>query len=373
MLDRIITFFESIYLAVGRFLARVASAILWPFRVMASWFRNRHWLIKGPVALVLAGLFALYGYFAWQTQVWTNFNPSAVDAQHFAQRQQPAGAIVTAKADGSPQACQTSAIAETSAALIDFNVNQNAWISSMILYKLGFFGIDWDHTPFFDNKANFQRGVNEAIRRATFELVDTLGRMRGTSGINNNLQSARSKMQYGEENWYWGTDPFGPLTPTPKQYRSAIKDLNTYNQQLAACSTTFDARSDNLREFLDKIANSLGSTSDILRERSENYSSGWFDTRADDRFWFAYGQLYSYYALIDATRADFAPVIRDRNLTSLWDRLEAQFKAALRVQPAIISNGAEDGWIMPTHLATMGFYVLRVRSNILEIRDVLDR
>jgi len=41
--------------------------------------------------------------------------------------------------------------------------------------------------------------------------------------------------------------------------------------------------------------------------------------------------------------------------------------------PFIISNGNESSWIMPSHLATMGFYVLRVRSNLVEMRDILDR
>ncbi|RVK09954.1 DUF2333 domain-containing protein, partial [Sinorhizobium meliloti] len=50
-----------------------------------------------------------------------------------------------------------------------------------------------------------------------------------------------------------------------------------------------------------------------------------------------------------------------------------QLRAALRIQPLIISNGREDGWIMPTHLATMGFYILRVRSNLVEMRDILAR
>lgn len=373
MLDSIITFFETIFLALGRFFGRILAAIAWPFEVLANWFRKRHWIVQGPIALILILLVGLYGYFIWQTQVWTNFNPNFVDQYKFVDRKEPAGAVLTTKTDGSPETCETSAITETTAALTDFNVNQNAWISSMILYKLGFFGIDWDHTYFFDNKANFQRGINESVRRATVELMDSLGRVRGTSAMNNNLQSARTKMQYDEENWYWGLNPFGPLTPTPKQYRVAIKDLKAYNQELANCSANFDPRADNLREFLDRIASSLGSTSDILRERSENYNSGWFDTRADDRFWFAYGQLYGYYALLTATRADFSDVIKQRNLGSLWDRLEGQFKAALKVQPAIVSNGSESGWLMPTHLATMGFYVLRVRSNITEIRDVLTR
>ena len=61
----------------------------------------------------------------------------------------------------------------------------------MILYKLGLFGIDWDHTPFMDNKASFQRGINQAVRRTATELADNLGRVRTTSQIDADLQDAR--------------------------------------------------------------------------------------------------------------------------------------------------------------------------------------
>ena len=87
-------------------------------------------------------------------------------------------AATTAQA---PQSCKPSAIAAVSADLIDFNVNQNAWISSMVISKIGLFGIEWRRTPFFDNKAAFQLGINQVMRRTTTELVDTLGRVRGTS------------------------------------------------------------------------------------------------------------------------------------------------------------------------------------------------
>ncbi len=55
------------------------------------------------------------------------------------------------------------------------------------------------------------------------------------------------------------------------------------------------------------------------------------------------------------------------------DQMEAQFKGVLRLQPWIISNGAEDGWMMPSHLTTMGFYILRVRSNLVDIKAVLQQ
>jgi hypothetical protein len=215
--------------------------------------------------------------------------------------------------------------------------------------------------------------VNQAVRRTTIELVDSLARVRGTSGTNAQLQEARQDMQYDESSWYLSLSPFGFRTPTPSVYQTAITHLNTFNTELGDCKSTFDGRSDNLLEFIDRIANDLGNTSNILKERSENYNAGWFDTRADDRFWFAYGQLYGYYGILAASRSDFSETIRERNLAALWNTMLVRFRASLNIQPLLISNGAEDGMLMPAHLATQGFYLLNARTSLLEVRDVLDR
>ncbi|WJR65948.1 DUF2333 family protein [Neorhizobium sp. CSC1952] len=387
MLDRITAFFQRIGQAVGRGIGLLVAWLLWPFMAAHGWYGRRHWMIKGPILALLVLLVGLYGYFFWQTQVWSGFNPNFVDSYRWSERTAPAGqelppttapaganaAPATTATNTAARQCQSSAIVDAAADLTDMNVNQNAWISSMLLYRLGFFGIDWDHTPFLDNKASFQRGVNQAVRRTSTELVDTLGRVRGTSGINSNLQDARGNLQFDEYSWYFGLDPFGFKTPTPAYYRTAIQKLRAFNTDLSSCNATFDTRADNLIQFVDRIANDLGGTAAILRERSENNSAGWFDTRADDRFWFAYGQLYGYYAVLSGAGADFSQVIRERNLGSLWNDTLARFRAALRVRPAIVSNGREDGMIMPSHLAVMGFHTLMVRSNLVEVRSVLDR
>ncbi len=383
MLDPIVAFFQRIFAAIGRGIGMVIAWILWPFITVANWYRARGWIIKGPIGIALVALFALYAYFIWQTQVWSGFNPDYVNAYNLGQRKQDAGtagggAASTTPAGGDlaepePKTCVRSAIVDVTADLIDFNVNQNAWISSMLLYKLGLFGLDWDKTPWFDNKASFQRGINQAVRRTAVELVDALGRVRGTSGINADLQRARGNLQFDEETWYFGSDSLLPKTPTPNYYRTAMADLRKFNTSLEACDAIFDGRSDNLIEFLDRITNDIGATTAMIRERSEFYNGGWFDTRADDRFWFAYGQLYGYYGILSAAGADFEAVIKARGIEPLWKATISQLRSALKIQPAIISNGKEDGWIMPTHLATMGFYILRVRSNLVEMRDVLAR
>ncbi|WP_337268999.1 DUF2333 family protein [Oryzifoliimicrobium ureilyticus] len=391
MLDRTGGFFNRVKAALVRTFGIVAAAVTWPFRARSAGHSRAGIVLRFFLSGLVVLLVLLYGNFIWQTQVWTNFNPNFVDEYRLNERKVPAGqelpsapvAQTSAQAGAetaapaatasAPKSCQRSAIVDVAADLTDFNVNQNSWISSMLLYRLGFFGLDWDSTPFLDNKASFQRGVNQAVRRTSIELVDTLGRVRGTSGINNDLQKARGNLQFDEFSWYFGVNPFGPKTPTPSYYRSAIDSLRRFNTDLASCNSVFDGRADNFVQFIDRIANDLGSTSDMLAERSENHNFGWFDMRADDRFWFAYGQLYAYYAIISAANADFSQVVSERNLGAIMNGTKRQFQSALRIQPMIISNGAEDGSIMPSHLATMGFYILRVRSNLVEMRSILDR
>ncbi|ESW74482.1 membrane protein [Mesorhizobium sp. LSJC285A00] len=372
MLDPIVNFFTRIFQWIGRGIGLAIGVILWPFLWAGRWYTQRGWILKAAVGLALLVLIGLYANFFYATQWWNKFDPNYVDKYTFENRNISAGEQVAAGAGTeTAKTCGNSGIAQVAADLTDFNVNQNAWISSMILYKLGLFGIDWDHTPFMDNKASFQRGINQAVRRTSTELADNLGRVRTTSQIDTDLQDARGNLQFDEGTWYFGLNPFGPKTPTPSYYRDAVRKLRSFNARLATCQATFDARADNLKQYIDRISSDIGSTSAILKERAENHNNGWFDFRADDRFWFSYGQLYAYYGLMKGAQADFEDVIKEKHLQNLWDTMDAQFVSALRIRPLIIANGREDGWLLPNHLTTIGFYMLRVRSNMIEISNVI--
>jgi hypothetical protein len=376
MLEPVVNFFSRIFSYIGRGIGFVIGVILWPFLWVGRWYTGRSLILKAVLGLVFLVWLGLYSYFFYNTQTWTNFNPDYIAAYNFKNQTVPVGEPLPALAQATgtaPKTCARSAIVQVTADLTDFNVNQNAWISSMILYKVGFFGLDWDDTPFLDNKASFQRGINSAVRRTAIELVDTLGRVRGTSQIDGDLQKARGNLQFTEDSWYFGLSPFGPKTPTPSYYRSAVNDLRTFNTKLENCNAIFDARADNLIQFIDRIANDIGATSAILKDRSENHNNGWFDTRADDRFWFAYGQLYAYYGLMNAAQVDFSQVLAEKHLEPLWDGMDGQLRSALNIQPWIIANGSEGGWLLPNHLTTMGFYILRVRSNLIDIKQVLQQ
>lgn len=294
---------------------------------------------------------------------------------------------------GDPNQCRRSAIVDVQTYLIDFVVNENAWISSMPQYKIGFLGVvPWESTPFFDNKAAIQRGVLNALRRTGVELTDILGRVRGTSQADPDLQAARGLLQYDERTWWFNpfdtTRPFGPVQPSSSIYRSSIPLYERFNDRLANCQASFDARADNLLQFLERITQDTGSTVDALAKRSqgtrydpktdtfvdgEGNDRGWFDFRADDTFMFALGQMYAYHGLLQAARLDFADVVDKRDLGPIWDLLERHVAEAAALSPTIVSNGREDGMMMPDHLAVMAQNILRARANMTELRDVLKR
>ena len=60
-------------------------------------------------------------------------------------------------------------------------------------------------------------------------------------------------------------------------------------------------------------------------------------------------------------------------LADVWDRMEARVAETAALSPLIVSNGREDGFMMPDHLSAMAENVLRARANLVELREILNR
>ncbi|MGI9350740.1 MAG: DUF2333 family protein [Rhizobiaceae bacterium] len=367
MLDPIINFFLRILSLIGKSFRALIAWLFWPFIAFRNWLRGRGWFIKIPVFTILAAIVLSYCYLIYITQFWSIGDENYAAKYSVEQLEQGAGEEL---ASGQ---CQPSAMVQVSADIIDANVNSNPWVPSNPFYKAGLFLIwDWKETPFFDNRAAFQLGTNQVVRRTAVELVDRLGRVRGTSSINRNLQEAREAANYREDAWILTFSPPFLQPSTQARLRDARQKLLEFNEELAACNADFDTRADNLLQFMDRVTADIGSTSDILQRRMQQASAFGFDRRADDRFWFAYGQLYAYHGILTAMRSDFRRVFEQRNLTNIWSRVDRQFKDVLRTQPFVVVNGSASS-IIKSHLESIGFDLLRVRSNLVEMRDVLDR
>lgn len=223
-----------------------------------------------------------------------------------------------------------------------------------------------------DNMPNFQVGQIYAVSRFAIEMTDVLGRTRGSSQVDEDLDKASGLLKYDGTIWHW--DPSTSLLPTAsaeKQYRAAMKSLQRFNERLNDGSAVFDRRADNLIAFLERVSLDLGSASATLDQRAIESNLGWFDTQADDIFYSTKGRLYGYYMILQELGVDFQSVLAEKNVENVWQQMLDSLRTAAEMDPLVISNGANDGMFAPSHLAVQGFYLLRARTQLKEVSNIL--
>ncbi|RVU36313.1 DUF2333 family protein [Hwanghaeella grinnelliae] len=230
--------------------------------------------------------------------------------------------------------------------------------------------------PFFmpsaalDNMPNFQTGIRDALSRFTIELTDQIGRVRGSSAADTDLEAATGFLKYAPDVWYYNiSESLLPQRSSAEQYRNAADALRNYNLRLSEGNAVFERRADNLLGTLERFSSDLGSASAATGDALEEYSA--FSIYADDVFYHNKGRLYGYYMLLNALQADFQNVISEKEVASLWAQMLASLHAAAIMDPLVVINGSPDGLLLPSHLSAQGFYLLRARTQLKEIINVL--
>ena len=251
------------------------------------------------------------------------------------------------------------------AALIDREVNVNDWVANDPFFKPG---------ALLDNMPNFQQGVIYSLSRFALELSDQLGRTRGSSEVDKDLDKAAGLLKYPGNIWMWDfSTSWKPTAPSEDQYKAARQSLLAYNKRLASGEAMFERRADNLQATLLRFTADIGSSSAII-DQHLTLAGGWgFDTTVDDVFYSSKGRLYGYYMILREMGQDFDKVIADRELTSSWARMLESLRQAAGLDPLVVVNGATDGAVMPSHLASLGFYLLRARTQLREIVNILQK
>jgi hypothetical protein len=312
------------------------SAELTPAR---PWYRRRPWLWP----LVLVGLILVYyvGGMLWLHEIDDD----------------PEFALESSAPEGGSRAVAVSAD------LIDREINTHRWVANDPFFLPG---------SMLDNMPGYQQGIVTAISRFTLELADQIARTRGSSQVDPDLDTASGLLRYPGTIWIFDfRTSWAPTASSEQQYRRGMDALRSYNQRLSQDQAVFEARADNLLATLDRIAADLGSSSAAIDRQLEDRSAFWPDWTADDLFYASKGRLYAYYLLLRALETDFANVIRERELAGTWTQTLESFRAAATLQPWVIMNGAPDSQVMPSHLASQGFFLLRARTQLREISNIL--
>ena len=246
--------------------------------------------------------------------------------------------------------------------LVSREVDQNRWVANDPIFQPGYL---------LDNMPAYQTGIVNAVGRFTTELRDRVARVRGSSAVDPDLESAAGRLNYPGDVWIfeWSGTPVQPSSES--QYRRGVEDLRRYNERLAQGQAIYERRADNLLATLDRISGDLGAASAALTQEVDEGSTNFLDFNADQMFYSIKGKLYAYYMILRELEQDFPSVIREKNLQANWADLLTSLRLGATLYPWVVSNGPLDSMATPNHLAAEGFLLLRVRTKLDEIIDIL--
>ena len=186
------------------------------------WYRRRLW----PWLLVAIGLLVLYylGGMIWLHEIDDD----------------PDFALESSAPEGGSQAVAVAAD------LIDREINTHRWVANDPFFMPG---------SLLDNMPEYQQGIIAALSRFALELTDQIGRTRGSSQADPDLDRAAGFLRYPGNVWIFDLrTSWAPTASSEQQYRRAMEALRSYNQRLAQDQAVLDTRSDNLLATLDRIA-----------------------------------------------------------------------------------------------------------------------
>lgn len=249
------------------------------------------------------------------------------------------------------------------AGLIDREAGHGHWRANDPFFLPGHFLI---RTP------EFQQGMVAAMARFAVELGDQVARTRGSSQADPDLDRASGLLKYPGNIWYVDSGSgFG--TPSDRQYRNAVRALENYNQRLAQSQAVFEPRADNLIAVLERIAADLGSLSAVIDNEIGLDNPTYFNFAAMRILYGIKGRLYAYALLLRAMQQDFQGVIAEREVAPAYQQMLKSLEEGASIAPLFVLNGGPNALAAPNHLAFQGFYLLRARTQLREVSNILQK
>jgi len=199
--------------------------------------------------------------------------------------------------------------------------------------------LDWGWLPndmfwptmFLDNRPNFQLGVLDVVRRNALCAREYLSRQRATDAIDKLLDRAFTLFSNGPKVWIW---------PVPEwKYAKGIEKLKIYSQNLENKSSTFFPRADNLIPLANYYLSIMGDANTQLMQAMSDGEDKTPWLKVDDNFYYVKGVAWALYHSMRAVKVDFADVLRDKNCEVLVDRILADLKRCLDIDPVYVCNG----------------------------------
>ncbi len=242
--------------------------------------------------------------------------------------------------------------------LINREVNDNLWTPGLPFFFPSYF---------LDNMPNFQLGIMDSAATFASALTKVLPPLPAQED-KNTLKTAAELLHYPGTVWLFAPDgKFLPAPSSAKQYRKALLLLEKYNQALEQGIISYLPEKNSLATVLNTINASLQKSNKELEQHIREFSSAWFDNKADNLFYFNRGKAYAAYIELKALGADYKEIIVGNGLYEEWTRALYSLENASALAPAFIRNGETNSLTAPNHLISLSYNILDARIVLFKI------
>ena len=231
----------------------------------------------------------------------------------------------------------------------------------------------WQPSAWLDNTPHFQDGILKVEAQFAYAMAQFLGRTRGSSSMDKDLDSAQGKMNYAPDVWFYdpSTSWYGITATSETQFHKGIEHYMAYQARLAKGNAIFDVRADSLISTLGQFSNNMGSLTANIEKHIATNPNGLFDTVVDDIYYFNKGQAYAYYMILRELGKDFNAIIKEKKQEQVWGQMLESLRIVAELEPAIVFNGDPDTMFLNSHLSSQGFHVLLANKRMKEVMDGL--
>ena len=165
--------------------------------------------------------------------------------------------------------------------LVNREVNEKIWTPNLPFFYPSYF---------LDNMPNFQLGIFDALNKFTSSFAKRIDKKITVEDEPSDLRAAAELLRYPGTVWMFSAENKLLLAPSANnQYRKARRHLINYNKSLSAGREVFYKSPADLAYLLRKSKINLGKSSAALETRIREESSSWWDTKADNIFYYQQG------------------------------------------------------------------------------------
>lgn len=240
------------------------------------------------------------------------------------------------------------AVAMTSAVL-DREVNTHGWTPDD----------PWFYpSALLQNMPAYQRGIHMAVYRFAAALLNR-------QPEDPDLALAHAELAYPASRWWIGLDWPWIRTASSSRYDDAIDHIRAYNARVADGSAPLVRDAATLAMMLEHLAGALAEGEETLgRHLAREETASGKSLGNDEVFYMVRGEAYASMLILGGLREDFAPLIRERQLSARWVNMARSLESTVAIDPLIVTAGKPGSFLIKNHLMEQGFALQRAKEQL---------